>query len=364
METREYALECPGREQFQKDVERAAEYASELDALRNSTVLVTGATGLIGGFLTRAILCANRVYGLNARVLAPVRSMERARQVLSGVLNREELSVFEADITRHLSIAGDVDFIVHGAGVTSSRLFVTEPVETIQAALRGTECVLELAREKKVRGMTYLSSMEAFGVTDPALPCVTEKQLGFIDLQSVRSCYSESKRMAECLCACYAAEYGVNVKCARLAQTFGAGVSRNESRVFMQFAVSALTGQDIVLHTKGESFGNYVYTSDAARAIFLLLTRGNPGEAYTVANDRACVPIAKLAEIASQTLSGSKSRVVFDIPENPMTYGYAPDVKMRLNADKLKSLGWEAEVELDEMLRRLGNDLRQMGGIV
>lgn len=353
-----YTLECPRRRRFQADVESTAQSAFDFESLKDRTFLVTGATGLVGGAFVRTILAANRLRGLNARVLAPVRSLEKAKTALDGVYGRDDLVIFEADVTRPYEISEPVDYILHAAGVTSSRLFVTEPVETIDAAYEGTKCALTLAREKNVRGMVYLSSMEAFGITDPALTSVTEKQLGFIDPQSVRSSYSESKRMAECLCAAYAAEYGVNVRCARLAQTFGAGVSLSEKRVFMQFALSALNGEDLILHTKGESYGNYVYLSDAVKALLLLMTRGDAGDVYTVSTPGACVPIKELARITAETLSCGRSKVVFDIPESALTYGYAPDVKMRLNSEKMQLLGWQPEVALKEMLMRLAEDIK------
>ena len=354
-------LECPGRARFQADVERAARGAMETEGLKNATFLVTGATGLVGGAFVRAVLCANRLWGLNARVLAPVRDMDRACRALSGVFDREELRVFPMDVTRPMRIDEPVDYILAGAGVTRSKLFVAEPVETIETALMSAECALRLARDKRVKGMAYLSSMEAFGVTDPALASVLEEDLGKIDLASVRSSYSESKRMAECLCAAYAAEYAVPVKIARLSQTFGAGVRPDEGRVFMQFALSALRGESIVLHTTGESFGNYVALPDAVRAIFTLLTRGEPGKAYTVTNPESCVPIRELARRAIRVLARTPVNVVWDIPADPLHYGYAPDVKTRLSADRMMSLGWKPEMSLDETLRSLGDDLREMG---
>ena len=176
----------------------------------------------------------------------------------------------------------------------------------------------------------------------------------------VRSSYPESKRMAENLCACFHHEYGVPVCAARLAQTFGAGVSKTETRAFMQFAKSALEGRDIVLHTKGESYGNYVYLSDAVEAILLLMTKGARGEIYTVSNEDACVRIRDLALIAAKTLSDPEVRVVFDIPDDPMTYGYAPDVKMHLSNKKICSLGWKPTVDLPGMFMRLSDDLRDI----
>lgn len=351
--------ECPGRTRFQMDLKRVAYADYDFELLRNSTVLITGATGLVGGALTRAILCANRLRGLNMRVLAPVRSMEKAKKALDGVWGRPDLCAFEADITDSLSISEPVDYIVHAASATSSGYFMTNPVETIHVSFMGTENALNLAREKKIRGMVYLSSMEAFGITDSSLERVTEKQLGYIDPQAIRSCYSESKRMAECLASAYAAEYGVPVRSARLAQTFGAGVQAGESRAFMQFALSALKGQPIVLHTTGESYGNYVYLADCIHALLLLLTRGENGDVYTVSNESACVKIKELARITAQNLSNPEVNVVFDIPKDRNKFGYAPDTKLRLSSGKLQALGWQPQVELRDMLKYMAQDIKE-----
>ncbi|MBQ3080234.1 MAG: NAD(P)-dependent oxidoreductase [Clostridia bacterium] len=350
--------ECPGRPRLQADLLYAANADYDFDLLKNSTFLITGATGLVGSALVRTLLCANRVRGLNARILAPVRSIERAKKVFGGAEERDELVLFEADVTKKLKISEKIDYIVHAASITSSKMFITQPVDTIMVSLLSAESTLSLAKEKNVKGMVYLSSMEAFGIPPSTGDRVLEKELGYIDLQSARSSYSESKRMAECLSYAYAHQYGVPVRAARLAQTFGAGVNDDENRAFMQFAKSALSGQDIVLHTTGESYGNYVYTADCVLAIFLLLTRGEMGEVYTVSNEEACVPIKDLARIASQTLSGSKSKVVFDIPPSN-EYGYAPDVKLRLSSQKMRSLGWKPQTGLKDMFLGLAQDLSE-----
>lgn len=351
-------MECPGRKTFQKDMESCAMGGFDFDAFQNATFFVTGATGLVGGAVVRALLAANRLRNMNARILAPVRSIEKAKKVFGEAFGRKDIRFFECDLTAPIEMFEPVDFVVHAASVTQSKLFVTKPVETIEAAVLSTMNVLSLAREKGVRGMVYLSSMEAFGVTDPKLPFVTEKDLGYVNPQAVRSCYPESKRMSENLCAAYAHEYGVPVRCARLAQTFGAGVLKSDTRAFMQFAQSALSGRDIVLHTSGESYGNYVYLKDAVDAILLMLTRGENGDVYTVSNDRACVKIKELAQIAAETLSDPPVSVTFDIPDDPMKYGYAPDVKMHLCNCKLCSLGWKATTDLKDMFLKMAQDLK------
>jgi nucleoside-diphosphate-sugar epimerase len=172
----------------------------------------------------------------------------------------------------------------------------------------------------------------------------------------VRSGYPESKRLCECLCTSYAEQYGVGVTIARLAQTFGAGILPTENRVFAQFARSALAGENIVLKTRGLSEGNYVYGADAVAALLLLLTKGISGEAYNVCNEASHTTIREMAELVSQTLSRGKSKIVLELDEKGAS-GYAPDVRLFLSSEKLRSLGWVPTADLREAYRRLGEFL-------
>ena len=110
---------------------------------------------------------------------------------------------------------------------------------------------MDLAVDKKIEGMVYVSSMEVYGIPDEKKEYITEKDLGYIELENVRSSYSEGKRICECLCNAYAAEFGLPVKSARLAQTFGAGVLQEDNRVYAQFARSAMKKENLVLRTDG-----------------------------------------------------------------------------------------------------------------
>lgn len=159
--------------------------------------------------------------------------------------------------------------------------------------------------------------------------------------------------MAEGICGAYAHEYQVPVKTARLAQTFGAGINREENRVFAQFAHSILDGTDIVLHTDGSKAHCYCYTTDAVLGLLTVLLCGQNGEAYNISNEATFGTIREMAELLVDKYPQSGSKLVFDIPEDANKYGYAPTSRMLINAEKLNALGWKAQVDLPEMFERL-----------
>lgn len=337
---------------LEEDFDKITKRDISWDALRNSSFVITGATGLIGSLIVKYLLYANRTMNFGANIYAVVRNVEKADKIFAEE-KTDALTYVVADLTKEkVNCEGDCDYIVHAAAVTASKVMVSDPVGTICTSIDGTEKMLQLAVEKKAKAFIYISSMEIYG--QPTVGGKTaEKDLGYVDIENVRSCYPEGKRMCECLCTAYAAQYGVNVISARLAQTFGAGILPTENRVFVQFARSVMRGENIVLHTTGESEGNYVYTADAIAAIMTLLVKGKAGEAYNIANEDSHITIRNMAELVAREIAGEKIQVVIDIPEDSVSLGYAPPVKMWLDASKMRELGWKPEIGLVEAYKRM-----------
>jgi UDP-glucuronate decarboxylase len=335
-----------------EDLERitAATYIP-WDAVHGKTILVTGATGLIGSSVAKALLWYDAAHDAGLRVLVLTRDRTRAVTTFAGPLAAgTPLSVVEADVET-LDIDEPVDLVVHGASVTSSQDFVAHPVQTMRTALRGTERILELARAHEVESVAYLSSIEAYGAPDGSRR-ITESDFDGFDPMLVRSSYPESKRMAEALCAGYAAEFGVHAKVVRLTLTFGPGVPRRDGRVFASFARSALEGRDIVLHTTGETERNYLYTADAVTAILTVLLRGRDGQAYNAANEDTYCSIRAMADLVARTCGPAPVAVRVE-PQDRERLGYAPTMKLDLDTSRLQALGWRATVGLEEMYRRM-----------
>ena len=326
--------------------------------LKKSAVFITGATGLIGSILCRALLAANDARELDMHIYGFVRSTEKASRIFGELLHREDFSLVKGNITEPVEIENRIDYIFHCASITASGTMITKPVETLMTAVDGTRNMLELARDKKVKAFVYVSSMEVYGSFSNLNHDVAEEDMGYIDPLAVRSNYPESKRLCENMCIAYYTEYGVPVRMARLAQTFGAGILPGENRVFAQFARSVIKGEDIILHTRGLSEGNYCYTGDTIRALLIIALAGTDGEAYNVSNPDTHTTIADMAQMVCDDIAGGAIKVVFDIPKSN-SFGYAADTKMKLDSSKLQTLGWKPETGLREAYVRLIGSIRE-----
>ena len=308
--------------------------------LEGASILVTGATGLIGSMLVKTLLAANDQYNCDIKVIGQIRNFDKAGRIFGKDVKNLALSA-SADVP--------CTHIIHTVSPTSSKYFIESPVETIKTSVGSAMEILEIA-EKNHASLVYLSSMEQYGVPYQPGQHMTEDMIGIIDHLNIRSSYSESKRLCECLCASYAAEYGVDVKIARLAQTFGAGISLTDNRMPMQFAKAAAESRDIILHTKGESISNFVYLTDAVSGILTILVSGEKGQAYNVCNDSETRSVREIAELVCQSVADGKIAVRVEEKEN---MGYAPTVAMYLDSRKLRSLGWTAEIDMASAYARL-----------
>ena len=328
----------------------------DFSELMGKSVFISGSTGLLGSQLILFMDYLNQTKDYGIKIYALCRSEEKARRVFADVFSR--IRVVLGDVLNLLSFTDSIDYLIHGASITASKEFINHAVETIDIAVNGTLNMLRFAKEKNVKSFVYLSSMEAFGVTDGKGE-VREEDLGYIDISNPRSSYMESKRMCENLCVCFAFEYGLNIKSIRLAQTLGAGIDYNDSRVAAYFARSVIEKTDIVLKTEGKTKRPILYSSDAISAILTVLLKGESGNVYTAANPVTFTTIRETAEMIVDKISHNSIKLVFDIKEVPAEYVPNLNLNLNLNVDKLCSLGWKPEIGLLEAYEKLINAMRE-----
>ena len=328
---------------------------TDMTIFEGKSVLITGATGLIGRTLISRIYEWNECAANPVSAVALVRDERKAQDLLGKYIPRG-LKILASDVRTVKPRDIGVDYIIHAASQTSSKAFIETPVETVMTAVEGTVNMLEFARANHVDGFIYLSSMEVYG-TPETDEKIDETHPTNLDAMKVRSCYPESKRMCESLCASYASEYGVPAYVVRLTQTFGPGVSYNDGRVFAEFARCAIEGRNIILNTKGETKRNYLFTGDAADAIFTVLANGTPGEAYNAANEDTYCSIYEMACLVAKECAGGSIEVEIRERADAAKLGYAPTLHMNLDTGKLRSLGWEPKLGLADMYREMIRDL-------
>lgn len=319
------------------------------DYYKNSTILITGATGLIGSQIVWALISANKNLNTNIKIIALVRDMQKVKAIFPSYL--PYIKFIKQDIKEQLVYKGNVDYIIHTANTTSSKEMFQNPSNTIDTIINGTKNILEFAKKKKVKSLIYLSSMEVYGEIpiDKNIK-LKESDYGYLDILKPRNSYPEGKRSAESLCAAYYYEFGLPVKIARLSQIIGAAVDYDDNRVFAQFARNIVEKQDIVLKTKGETIRSYCYITDAVIAILAMLEKGKNGNSYNVANPDTTCSIKEMAEMLCKKYPSSK--VCFDLNQN--TDYYLKVINYYLDISELQNItGWKPFIGIEEAFSRL-----------
>lgn len=329
------------------NVNSVEKYDIPIEKLKSAKILITGATGLIGSVLTKYLLSLNELLQLEMQLLLLVRDKTKLESSILENRNHVTVKIIHGDILELPKLSGEIDYIIHGASITVSKMMIENPVEVVKTNIDGTINMLELSRRKNIKSMLYLSTMEVYGFTEEE-KLLTENDMQYLNPLAIRSSYPESKRMAENLCVSYASEYGVPVKIIRLAQTFGRGVKADDTRVFAEFARCARDKRNICLLTDGESRRMYLDTEDAVRAILTVLLKGNNGEAYNAANKNTYCSIYEMAKLVSSEISKGIIEVQFDANSKNKSE-FPPPHRLLLDVTKLETLGWQPTIGLKEM---------------
>lgn len=313
-------------------------------SVKKCSILVTGATGLIGSCLIDTLLLANRELNCDYTIFALGRNLEKLEKRFSYACNDNHLNFVVQDVCAPLENCGKVDYIIHAASNADPRSYALYPAETLLTNIYGANNVLNFAKKIENVKVLFTSTFETYGKIEDC-EAFKEEQYGLIDYNSVRSCYPESKRCAEILFRCYEQEYGVKYSIARLCSIYGPTMDPNDSKAHAQFIRNALNNEDIVLKSEGKPRRTYLTVFDTVSAMFKILFDGKSGEAYNVASDKSVVSIAEVAHTVA-SICGRK--VIFDLPDEIESRGFSAPQNSILDSTKLKELGWEAQYNLQQ----------------
>lgn len=313
-----------------------------IDILKRKSILITGSTGLIGLHLIDVLMKLGDV-----TVYAVGRSKDNAKERLGEYFGNPMFHFIEHDVCVPFNSDLCVDYVIPGASNTHPLAYSQHPIETININVKGIENALELATRCNAT-ILYTSTVEIYG-NAIGNDIFTENYTGNLNLATSRSCYTESKRLAEAMCQSFISERGTDVKIVRLSRIFGPTMLMSDTKASSQFIKNALNNDDIVLKSTGNQFFSYTYVSDAVAAILYVMIHGKCGEAYNISNEKCNVHLKDFAHICAEY---NNKEVVFDIPSETERKGFSIATQAILDNSKLKSLGFSPSYEMRDAIYR------------
>lgn len=335
-------------ETYQNDLKTALRDVPYLERLKKRSVLVTGASGLIGSYIVDMLLAYNQLEKANITIYALARSEARLKDRFENA-RTEKLIYVEQDVCNEISLDADVDYIIHAASNAHPAAFSADPVGTILSNVQGTEKLLRFGSAHGTKRLLFVSTGEVYGQCDENTDAFREDYSGYVDPLQARSCYPTGKRAAETLCVTYTEQYGLDTVIARPCHCYGPNVTATDNRATVQFINKAMHGEDIVIQSTGKQLRSYCYIADCCAAILTILLLGRSGEAYNVANSEAMVTVGEFAAIVA---SQSGRALIYSHPEKVTDAARHPLIRQVLSAEKVEKLGWKGRYSVEEGIAR------------
>lgn len=336
---------------YNEDIKYVADLALPWEKIRNKTILISGATGLVGSFLIDVILEKNISEKLNCTILALGRNEEKFKNRFSKHRNDANLVFKQCNIVDSLDLndIDTIDCLFHFASNTHPYLYSTDPIGTITTNLIGVKNMLDLAVAKHAKRFVFASSNEVYGENRGDVEFFEEHYCGYIDCNTVRAGYPESKRCGESLCQAYKLQKGLDIIIPRITRSYGPTMLMSDTKAINQFIKNSIQGKDIVLKSSGMQYYSYTYVADVVSGLLTILFMGKNGEAYNIADENSDITLRDLAEIIAG-INGNK--VIFKSPDAVEAAGYSTATKARLDSKKIKGLGWEPRYNIKTGIKR------------
>jgi UDP-glucuronate decarboxylase len=338
---------------IEEDVARIVAHNLPWRNFAGKTILVSGANGFLPAYMVETLLYLNEAdRSMNCRVIGLARNREKARRRFAHLLDRPDFAIVIQDVTSPATIPVPCDFIIHGASQASPKFYGSDPVGTLAANSLGTHNLLNFARDCRSEGFLFISSGDVYGQVDESKIPNNENDYGYMDPTLVRSCYGESKRMGETMCAAFNHQYGVATKIVRPTHTYGPGLALDDGRVFADFVANIVRHEDIVMKSDGSARRAFCYLADAALAFFTVLLKGERGQAYNVGNENCEISVGDLARLLVSLFPERGLNARFDTKPAPAGYIKSTVNRGSLDTTKLRGLGWRPSTSLAEGFKR------------
>lgn len=327
------------------------------DRLEGKTVLLSGATGMLGKCIADILTERNRqtASGEKIKLAALSRNQEKAKERLEECFDEEWFSYVECDVNLAIPELGPADYIIHAASNTHPVQYANDSIGTITSNIIGTKNLLDYGVAHGAEKFCFVSSVEIYGENRGDVESFDESYLGYLDCNTLRAGYPESKRLGEALCNAYARTYDLEFVIPRLSRVYGPTMLMSDSKAVSQFIKKAAEKENIVLKSEGKQKYSYTFVTDAAAGILYTMLLGKNGGAYNIADKESDITLKELAEYLAE-IAGTQ--VVFEVPDDKEKAGYSTATKAMLDGGKLEGLGWKAMVHMPEGLKSTVDSIR------
>lgn len=322
-----------------------------LRSFAGKSFLITGASGLIGTQLINTLMQLD----LGIKIYAVSRNEENARKRFAEYINNPDFTLIKHDVNLPFDMNIKCDYIIHAASNTHPLQYSTDPIGTITANVTGTQNILEYAVKQDHARVMFLSSVEIYGENKGDVDSFEENYCGYINCNTLRAGYPESKRLGEALCQAYIKTYNLDIVIPRISRVYGPTMLENDSKAISQFIKKAVRKENIVLKSKGNQLFSYTYVADVVTGLLTILLCGKSGEAYNICGDNSDITLKDLAGILADI---SDTKVIFELPDEIEKSGYSTATKAILDNSKLKKLGWTSQYDIETGLRKTVEELR------
>ena len=343
---------------YQQDLHNISKVNLPWNKMQNSSLMITGASGLIGTMLIDVLMMKNEQEQLNCKIYATGRNIQNAQERFGDYWGSPYFHFVTMDVNHPIQIEHEVDYIIHAASNTP-RLYASDPVGSLMTNLEGTYNLLEYGRTHKMKRMLFLSSVEIYGQALKTEDVFDEKYCGYIDCNAVRACYPEGKRAGEALCNAYISKYNLDIVIPRLSRVYGPTMRLDDSKAMSQFLMNGVQGEDIVLKSEGLQKFSYCYVGDVVQGLMYCLFKGISGEAYNIADKKTDMLLKDITQYIAK-LNGHN--VVFDLPDDTEQKGFSKVTVGVMDSSKLQKLGWQPYDDLKSGIKKTIEILKGIKG--